>query len=615
MDPKGKKRKIAEENRGFNSSWTESFAFIANAEGLPACLLCNEKLSNNKKSNVERHFQGKHATFAAKYPVGSERKSAIALLLEKLGFVGNRSQMHLFSDFKNKTEIIQKIKDMPLSAKTVKERAIKMAGNITNQQIKDINSAPAYSIACDESCDVIDIEQAALLCRYVNSDGPQEEMIELIPLKGQTHGEDICEAVLKCLNDNGINTNHLISVATDGAPSMRGSQKGFVTLLQKALDRNLLAFHCILHQEALCAKTFPPECMEVMNLVIEMVNKIIAKALNHRQFRALLDEVDSEYSDLLLHNKVQWLSRGEVLRRFVACLEHVKTFLKSKNLNYPQLEDTEWLEKLHFMVDMTSHLNMLNKSLQGRGNTALHMLEAVLSFERKLTVFARDVQRGTLSHFPSLREFKEAYHDHTLNGDYLQGAIVDMQTEFGSRFSEFRKEKMTLSFPVTSLEIDPSLLNTFPGVIQADLEMELANIADKDLWVSKFKSLTAELEDVTRQKAQLAQSHEWSEIDSLPTIEKLVFQTWNALPDSYSNMKKYAFGVLSIFGSTYLCEQIFSNMNYIKSKYRTRLTDESLQSCVKIKVTSYMPDVEKLSSDVRKQNWVTVAYIKIMLDV
>ena len=407
--------------------------------------------------------------------------------------------------------------------------------------------------------------------------------------------------MLKCLNDNGINTNHLISVATDGAPSMRGSKRGFVTLLQKALDRNLLAFHCILHQEALCAQTFPSECTAVMNLVIEMVNKIIAKALNHRQFRALLDEVDCEYSDLLLHNKVRWLSRGEVLRRFVACLEHVKTFLKSKDLNYPQLEDTEWLEKLHFLVDMTSHLNKLNESLQGRGNTAVQMLEAVLSFERKLTVFARDVQRGTLSHFPSLREFKEAHPDHTLNGDYLQGAIVEMQTAFGSRFCEFRKEKMTLSFPVTPLETDPSLLSTFPGVNQADLEMEMADIADKDLWVSKFKRLTAELEDVTRQKAQLAQSHKWSEIESLPTPEKLVYDTWNALPDSYRNMKTYALGVLSIFGSTYLCEQIFSNMNYIKSKYRTRLTDESLQSCVKIKVTSYMPDVEKLTSDVRKQ--------------
>ena len=231
------------------------------------------------------------------------------------------------------------------------------------------------------------------------------------------------------------------------------------------------------------------------------MNKIIAKALNNSQFQKLLDKVDSEYSDLLLHNRVRWLSRGVVLHRFVACLEYVKTFLKSKNLNYPQLEDIEWLEKLHLMVDMTSHLNMLSKTLQGQGNTALQLLEYVLSFERKLTVFTRDVQRGTLSHFPSLREFKDTHHDHNiLSGDYLQSVIVDMQAAFGSRFSEFRQEKMTLSFPVTPLETDPSLLKTFAGVNQADIEMEMADIADKDLWVSKFNSLTAALEDITRHK-------------------------------------------------------------------------------------------------------------------
>jgi len=65
-------------------------------------------------------------------------------------------------------------------------------------------------------------------------------------------------------------------------------------------------------------------------------------------------------------------------------------------------------------------------------------------------------------------------------------------------------------------------------------------------------------------------------------------------------MKKYAFGVLSIFGSTYLCEQVFSNINYVTSKYRSRLTDDSLRSCVKMKVTCYSPDIDKLSSDVHK---------------
>lgn len=622
--------------------WTDSFAFTADKSGFPVCLICGEKFANNKKSNVARHFHNKHTAFAEKYPAGDERKKAISELLRKVDLSKNHFKKwmrsassttyasfvaaqeivkhgkpltdgeyikdtfiaiseHLFADFKNKSEIVQKIKDMPLSAKTVKDRTIKMAEDISTQQIKDINSAVAYSIACDESKDISDIEQIALFCRYVNSAGPQEEMIELIPLKGQTRGEDICEAVLDCLRVKEINTTHLVSVATDGAPNMTGVQKGFAALLQKSLDRKLLTFHCILHQEALCAQTFPPECTEVMNVVIQIVNKILAKGLNHRQFRQLLDEVESTYSDLRLHNKVRWLSRGEVLKRFVACLEEVKTFLGSKGHTFPELEQPEWLEKLHFMVDMTAHLNMLNTTLQGKGGTALHMLEEVLAFERKLTVFARDLQRGTLSHFPSLREFKRA-HD-IINSEYLQSAITAIQTSFGKRFCEFREEKSTLSFPVTPLTIDPSLLNmtAFAGVSQPDLEMELADIADKDMWVSKFNRLTAQLEDVARQKAILAQNHKWSDIDNLPKPDKLVFETWNAIPDTYTNMKKYAFGVLSIFGSTYVCEQVFSNMNYIKNKHRSRLTDETLQSCVKMKVTSYSPDVETLCAEVQEQ--------------
>ncbi|KAK1903618.1 General transcription factor II-I repeat domain containing protein 2A, partial [Dissostichus eleginoides] len=210
----------------------------------------------------------------------------------------------------------------------------------------------------------------------------------------------------------------------------------------------------------------------------------------------------STYSDLLLHNKVRWLSRGEVLKRFVACLDHGKTFLESKGLTYPELEHPDWLEKLHFMVDMTGHLNMLNKSLQGKGSTALQMLEDVLAFERKMTVFARDVQKG---------------------------------------------------------------------VSQPDLEIELADIADKELWVSKFKRLTADLEDVARQKAILAREHKWSDLEILPKPDKLVFETWNAIPDTYMNMKKYAFGVLSIFGSSYLCKQIFSSMNYIQKTLEPEL--------------------------------------------
>ena len=102
-----------------------------------------------------------------------------------------------------------------------------------------------------------------------------------------------------------------------------------------------------------------------------------------------------------------------------------------------------------------------------------------------------------------------------------------MQSSFGRRFCEFRKEKKTLSFSVSPFSIDPSELNmiALAGVSQPDFEIELADIADKDIWISKFRCLAADLEDVTRQKPDLAQGHNWSKIEKLPKPDQLVFET------------------------------------------------------------------------------------------
>lgn len=102
-----------------------------------------------------------------------------------------------------------------------------MAENISSKQIDDINSAQAFSIACDDG------GETALLCRYVNSDGSQEELIGLIPLKGQTWGQDICEAVVSCLEAKGINTTHLVSVSTCWSTQHERSTEGFCEFTSK----------------------------------------------------------------------------------------------------------------------------------------------------------------------------------------------------------------------------------------------------------------------------------------------------------------------------------------------------------------------------------------------
>ena len=128
-------------------------------------------------------------------------------------------------------------------------------------------------------------------------------------LATRTPGEDIFIAVKNACIHPRLDLKYLRGICTDGAPAMTGDQQGFVTRFSDYVsneydNKELINLHCIIHQEALCAK------FVALNTILKDVSCIIlfirANALHHLQFREILCSSKTSAEDILCHSAVCW---------------------------------------------------------------------------------------------------------------------------------------------------------------------------------------------------------------------------------------------------------------------------------------------------------------------
>ena len=70
----------------------------------------------------------------------------------------------------------------------------------------------------------------------------------------------------------------------------------------------------------------------------------------------------------------------------------------------------------------------------------------------------------------------------------------------------------------------------------------------------------------------------------------------------YPNLIKHCKMMACLFGSTYICEQLFSQMKLVKSKCRTVLTDRHLEDTLRIATTDMEQNIDHIVRHMRHQS-------------
>lgn len=597
-----KKRKITAERRVFNDDWSEKYLFVSVGDKC-VCLVCRESIAVVKEYNIRRHYETKHG---AKYGevIGELRKHVVAEFKKKLNseqqsfFRVNTQAMsstrasfrvaHLIAqssrpftdgDFVKRCMLAvceevcpsktATFSSVSLSRMTVQRRVDEIADDIKQQMQTLAKSFFHYSIALDESTDVSDTAQLLVFVRGVDSSFQiTEELAGLVSMRGQTTGIEIFNSVKSVIDDLGLPWALLSGVTTDGAPAMVGSTNGFVGHLRHHLrslgcDQTLFAHHCIIHQESLCAKTL--KFQHVMDFVFKNVNFIRSRGLKHRQFQAFLEEMDADFGDVLYHTDVRWLSRGSVLKRFVALRNEIQTFLQANGRDTSVMTDRHWRADLCFLTDITQHLNDLNQKLQGKDKLVSDMFEKITAFQRQLQLFTAQLKMSNLIHFPNCRQLSEEVlveEEEELDFTKYAAFTEQLMTEFSSRFMDFRDKK--------------ELYSVFSDPMGADIDNLPAEMQLQMIDIQSSSALRTVLHD------------------------KGLIEFYKCLDSNqHSAIIDNAHKLVSTFGSSYICEQAFSVMNLNKSKVRSRLTDEHLHSIMRVACSKLSPNIEKLTADMQ----------------
>lgn len=234
----------------------------------------------------------------------------------------------------------------------------------------------------------------------------------------------------------------------------------------------------------------------------------------------------------------------------------IEIFLTEKGNNIPELSNFKWICELAFLVDPTTYLNKLNITLQGKGKLINELFTEIKSFQLKIKLFISQLEENNYCHFPTLQSFLTKNDKQCTSYVFIESLKV-LDENFLHQFQDFDAKEMDILLFENPLKFD---------IVKApdNLQLELIDLQSNNVYKNNFDK------------------------------NNLIAFCSNLPENKFPNLRNFIKLMICIFSITYLCEQTFSRMTFIKSKYRTRLTDENLQNLLRISVSQTQPDLNEL---------------------
>ncbi|XP_075150389.1 uncharacterized protein LOC142224497 [Haematobia irritans] len=473
-----------------------------------------------------------------------------------------------------------------------------------------------YSLILDESTDVANNKWMSMCIRFFSKVkcAIRTEFLGIFLVEEAT-GEKLLHSLLAYLAKVGLNPKNIIALGTDGANNLCGARRGLYGLM-KEQNSQLILVKCICHSLHLCcsdaSKVFPAE---VEYLVKEIYNYFSNSPLRTIKYKRAFDLINTG-TDVIRYRKIiqiagtRWLSCGfaimRILEQWVELNYHFSIIstdesdLTAKMIN-ELMTKAEIKLYLTFMAPIIGEINTLNLAFQSDkmdpGTAYDKLVLCVYSlctrilkpsvtscikdeydFDKLMELLDKDSVYLPLDAMDLGYDFEKDLKNlpdeshmkiRKLCFEYLKRLLLQMLKRLPSNINFFKSYKQFCPKTCCNLLCQPnftSMRNFLQPVSNTKTSMDVYESQWRKLPFIKWKELFGE--QVTLDLATF-----WAKVYSYEDAS-------GSKP--FGDLAEMVLNMLAIPTSNACVERVFSVMNSVKTRLRSKMQYELLEALLRI---------------------------------